>query len=209
MAGCQGRWDFNASRGAVTAVNAPLRRIISRGWNITDDRVSGPAWLDTECYDIRAKASHSVSDGDIARMLQALLAERFHMVAHTESDERPVFALLIDKGGPKIHAYGDCVTVPPAGTDGRILLMVRHMPDLCERIGKVMGRPVIDKTGLNGDYCIVLTYLPFGAGGADPPDPASDIMSALRDQLGVKLESQRAVVEILKVDAIDKVPTGN
>jgi uncharacterized protein (TIGR03435 family) len=60
---------------------------------MTDDRVSGPAWLDSECYDIRAKASNAVADKDLARMLQGLLTERFHMVAHRESDERPVFAL--------------------------------------------------------------------------------------------------------------------
>jgi uncharacterized protein (TIGR03435 family) len=142
-------------------------------------------------------------------MLQGLLTERFHMVAYRDSDERPIFALLVDTGGPKIHTYGDRVQAPPATTDGKILFMVRHMPDLCERIGKVMGRPVIDKTGLDGDYAIILTYLPFGATGSDPSDPASDILSAVRDQLGLRVESQRGTVEILKVDSIDKVPTEN
>ena len=131
------------------------------------------------------------------------------MVAHREPDERPVFALLVDKGGPKMHAYGDHVSVPSSNPDGRILFMVRHLPDLCERIGKVMGRPVIDKTGLTGDYAIILTYLPFGATSSDPSDPASDILSAVRDQLGLKLESQRGAVEILKIDTIEKVPTAN
>lgn len=208
-AACQGRWDFSYSHGALTAENAPLRRIISRAYNMTDDRVSGPAWLDSECYDIRAKASSPVPDKDLVQMLQGLLMERFHMVAHRESDERPIFVLLVDKSGPKIPAYGDHVSVPISNRDGRILFMVRHMPDLCERIGKVMGRPVIDKTGLNGDYAIILTYLPFGAASRDPSDPASDILSAVRDQLGLRLESQRGTVEILKIDTIDKIPTQN
>ena len=61
-AACQGRWNFSASHGTVTAENAPLLRIVSRAYNLTDDRVSGPAWLDSECYDITAKAAGDVTD---------------------------------------------------------------------------------------------------------------------------------------------------
>ena len=87
--------------------------------------------------------------------------------------------------------------------------MARHLADLCERIGKVTGRPVIDKTGLDGDYMIVLTYLPFGSTNSDPSDPASDIFSAVRDQLGLRLQSQRGVLDVLKIESVDKVPTEN
>ena len=200
---CRGRWDFRHSQGRVIAENAPLRRIISRAFNLTDDRVSGPDWLDSTCYDIQAKAPGAVPDPDLMQMLQSLLTERFQMVAHRDSAARPVLALTTDKGGSKLRPYGDGVPVPTL-TDGRIVFMVRHMPDLCERIGKVMGRPVIDKTGLTGDYAIVLAYFPFGA-----PDAETDILTALRDQLGLKVEPQRAPLEILKIEAIEKVPTAN
>ena len=203
-AACQGRWNFSTSHGALTAENAPLLRIISRAYNLTDDRISGPAWLDSECYDIRAKASNNVPDRDLMQMLQSLLEERFHLLARREQEERPIFALLIDKGGLKMKLYGDKTAQSPT-LEGRILFMARHMPDLCERLGKVTGRPVIDKTGLNGDYLIELTYPPLGATDAD----LSTIFSAVRDQLGLKLESQRGVVDTLKIVSIDKVPTGN
>ena len=208
-AGCRGRWDFNASRGMVTAENAPLMRIISRAYNLTDDRVSGPPWLDSECYDIRAKASGNIADRDLMAMLRTLLAERFRLVARRESDERPVFVLVVDKGGSKMQAYGGNKPMPPSANDARILFMARHLPDLCERLGKVTGRPVIDKTGLDGDYLIVLNYLPLGAINGDPSDPASDIISAVRDQLGLRLEPRRGQVEILRIETIDKVPTEN
>jgi uncharacterized protein (TIGR03435 family) len=202
---CQGRWDFRYSHGMVTAENAPLRRIISRAYHMTDDRVTGPAWLDSECYDIRAKASGAVADRELLGMLQRLLAERFHMDAHLESEERPVLALFVDKGGPKLHAYGEEPPALPASRpEGSVLFMVRHMPDLCERIGKVMGRPVVDKTGLTGDYSIVLTYLPLGAAGE-----GADIRSAVREQLGLRVEPQRGAVEILRIDSIEKVATAN
>ena len=206
-AGCRGRWDFSTSHRTVTAENAPLLRIVSRAYNLTDDRVSGPAWLDSECYDITAKAANDATNRDLMAMLQELLENRFHLVAHRELSEGPVLALMVDKGGSKMRPYGDKVSVPPS--NGRILFMARHMPDLCERIGKVTGRTVIDKTGLEGDYMIVLNYLPFGSLNSDPSDADSDIFSAVRDQLGLRLQSQRGVVDLLKIESVDKVPTEN
>jgi uncharacterized protein (TIGR03435 family) len=208
-AACRGRWDFSTSHGTLTVENAPLLRIISRAYNLTDDRVSGPAWIESQCYDIRAKASGNVPDSDLMQMLQVLLKERFHLVAQRESDERPILALVVDKGGSKLHPYGDKVPAAAAGTEGKVLFMARHLPDLCERIGKAAGRPVIDKTGLDGDYLIVLTYDPFNSSDGDASEPASNIVSAVRDQLGLRLEAQRGVVDILKIASVDRVPTGN
>jgi uncharacterized protein (TIGR03435 family) len=206
---CFGRWDFSTSHGTLTAQNAPLLRIISRAYNLTDDRVSGPAWLESQCYDIRAKASKNASDQDLMRMLQTLLRERFHLEARPESAERPIFSLVVDKGGLKLQGYSDSAPPPPANTEGKVLFMARHLPDLCERIGKVTGRPVINKTGLDGDYMIVLTYFPSASLENEAPDSVTDMVTAVRDQLGLRLESQRGVVEILKIAAVDKLPTGN
>jgi uncharacterized protein (TIGR03435 family) len=199
---CRGRWDFVAENGSVTAENAPLLRIISRAYELTDDRVSGPAWLESECYDIRAKASSPVTQRDLMGMLRTLLEERLHLVAHRESNERPVFALLPDRGGVKISEDGDGYPVPEV-RDGRVLFMARTLYDLCERLGKVAGRPVIDKTGLTGKYVIVLTYSPLDSANSE------DIFTAVREQLGLRLVSQRAPLDVLKVDSLDKVPTVN
>jgi uncharacterized protein (TIGR03435 family) len=116
---------------------------------------------------------------------------------------------VVDKGGSKLHPYGAKIPNPPPAVDGRVLFMARHMPDLCERLGKVSGRPVIDKTGLDGDYLIVLTYALFDSTDGNPSDAASDIFSAVRNQLGLKLEAQRGVVDILKIAGIEKIPTEN
>lgn len=209
IAGCRGRWDFSASRGAVYAENAPLLRIVSRAYNLTDDRVSGPAWMESECYDIQAKAAGEVPDRDLMPMLRKLLQERFHLVAHFESDDRPSFALVLDTGGSKLRAYGEKSSAPPSKNHGGVLFMARRLLDLCERIGKVTGRPVVDMTGLDGDYLIELTYLPFGSTNADPSDPAPDIFSAVREQLGLRLQSQKGAMDVLKIDSVDKVPTEN
>jgi uncharacterized protein (TIGR03435 family) len=209
-AGCIGRWDFRASHGTLSAENAPLLRIVSRAFELTDDRVSGPGWLDSQCYDIQAKSSRDAPN--LMPMLQMLLKERFHLVARRESEERPVYALVIDKGGSKLRPYGEKAPAPPVTpvtSDGKVLFLARHLPDLCERLGKVTGRPVIDKTGLTGDYMIALTYLPSVSMASDSSDSAFDIFSAVREQLGLRLEAQRGIVEVLKIDSIDKIPTGN
>jgi uncharacterized protein (TIGR03435 family) len=87
--------------------------------------------------------------------------------------------------------------------------MARHLPDLCERLGSVTGRPVIDKTGLDGDYQIELAYLANAAVEIDPADPVEGIFSAVRNQLGLRLEPRRATVDVVRIESIDKVPTAN
>jgi len=208
VAACRGRWDFRVSHGTLIADNAPLRRIISRAYRLTDDRVSGPTWIDSECYDIIAKAPGDIPDRDVMPMLQALLTDRFRLVAQRESNERPVFALVVDGSGTKLRPYGARVTVP--SSDNRTaIFMGRHLTDLCERLGMVTGRPVIDKTGLDGDYQIELAYRPFDSTTSDSSDPSLDVFSAVRNQLGLRLDPQRGIVDILKIQSIDKIPTEN
>jgi uncharacterized protein (TIGR03435 family) len=119
-------------------------------------------------------------------MLRTLLKERFHLIA-----ERSV------------------APTPPI-TDGKMLFMAKHLADLCERLSKVLGRPVVDKTGLDEAYMIVLTYQTSGTTNTgEATDPASDIFAAVRDQLGLRLEAQRGTVDYLKIDRIQKIPTEN
>ena len=189
-------------------------RIISRAFNLTDDRVSGPEWINSECYDIRAKAaSNQSSEQDLMSMLQNLLNERFQLEAHYQKGARPVFNLVIDGGGVKMRPDGENVSVPPRA-EGQILFMAKTLHDLCERLGKVAGRPVVDKTGLHGKYVIVLTYSRGLTGGAAAdaaalPEPSSDIFSAVRDQLGLRLVAGREPVDVLKIDKVEKIPTAN
>ena len=206
---CMGRWDFRTSHGALTAENAPLLRILSRAYNLTDDRVSGPAWLDQACYDIRAKASPNASESEVMAMLRILLKERFHLAAQIESAERPALVLVIDKEGSKLLPYGDPKAVSPNVEEGKTLFMVRHMPDLCERLGKITGKPVIDRTGLTGDYMISFSYTPYVAPDGASSEDSADIYQVIRTQLGLRLEPQRVPVEILKVSSVDKIPAGN
>ena len=206
---CQGRWDFTAVHGSVDAENAPLRRIISRAYNLTDDRVIGPSWIESQCYDIKAKSSlKGATHDDLMSMLQSLLKERMHLGAHLDSEERPVFDLLTEKAGAKMPPDGAKVEVPPIN-GGKVLFMAKTLSDLCERLGIVTGRPVVDKTGLQGKFVIVLTYLPLGLANGDSADSSFDVFSAVREQLGLRLEPHHELLEVLNIDAIDKLPATN
>ncbi|MDE3196396.1 MAG: TIGR03435 family protein [Acidobacteriota bacterium] len=206
---CAGPWNFAVSYGTVTARNAPLLRIISRAYNLTDDQVKGPSWLDSRCYDINAKTSGTTGDAELMAMLRALLRERLHLQAHIESEARPVYLLSIDKGGIRMPAEGGEIPPPPIPGDGRVLFMAKTLKDLCERLGKVTGRPVVDRTGLQGKFIIALTYAPYDSANADANGPRADIFSAVRDQLGLRLEPGVANAAILKVDAVQKLPEAN
>ena len=82
--------------------------------------------------------------------------------------------------------------------------MIDRINDLLDRY--VLPLPV---RFLTFRFVIVLTYLPFGSTTSDPSDSTSDIVSAVREQLGLRLQSQRGVVDVLKIESVDKVPTEN
>ena len=167
-------------------------------------------------------------------MVQDLLADRFGLKVHTETKDLPVYALVIAKGGPKLKEASD--TAPPIidgppGADkkvgamrGQMIRMGRGQLTgqsmavnmLINQLSTVLGRNVIDRTGLTGRYDVDLKWAPEeGQGGLfrgpDGPAPEASsgesgpsLFTAIQEQLGLKLESQKGPVEIVAVDHIEK-----
>ena len=138
-------------------------------------------------------------------MLRALLEERFKLTTHRETKESQGYALVVAKGGPKLKpasASPGQNAVYPGGLQGAVsrsgLARLRHWPD-------PSGRPVIDKTGIQGNYDIQLTYARDGTTDSSRPS----IFTAIQEQLGLKLESQKIPIEMLVIDRCDRVPTEN
>lgn len=186
----------------------PNRRQILGGppWAGQDRRIDNPA---TRRFDIDAKA-----EGDATRtmdefrpMLRSLLAERFHLIVHTEKRDTRVYALVIDKGGIKLRE-----SAPGAKTDAhmngahRIVATATTIKFLIDGFNEVAGvdRPVIDRTGLAGKYDFTLEWSPPD----EPTGVAPDIYTAIRDQLGLRLVPQNAPVEYLVIDHAE-MPTEN
>jgi uncharacterized protein (TIGR03435 family) len=157
-------------------------------------------------------------------MLVALIEDRFQLKIHRETKEMPVYALVVAKNGTKLKAN--------AGEPGPRLRMGRGQLNgtkvplkmLVQQLAQQLGRPVVDKTGLTGDYDFTLTWTPQpgeggamfagpgGPGGPEGPPPSDpdgpSIFAAIQEQLGLKLESDKGPVEILVLDQVEK-PTEN
>jgi uncharacterized protein (TIGR03435 family) len=203
-----------------TAQNIPIRLTIALMYKIPLRQVEGgPGWLDTERFDIEARADGRHSIDDLHTMYQNLLADRFGLRFHHDIREGNIYALTIDPSGlklkPNTSPENDKIPVlgPPAHTRGIRVPMV-YLTWLLSQILQNDGRPVVDQTGLTGNYDFLLSYRPIL-----PPDAPADalppedrdlptLFDALRTQLGLRLTATRGPVDHLVIDHIEK-PTPN
>jgi len=167
----------------------------------------GPDWvkMGDDRFNLEAKAEDpaKATEAQLFQMMQALLAERFHLKFHRETREMPGYALVVGKNGPKLKeaAGEDFVEKWERGpSQGPNTLTVRRytMARLAERLA-VFGDPVMDETKLTGAYDFTLSW-----------DEAEGplLTTALQQQLGLKLESQKVPVSFFIVESAQK-PTEN
>ena len=144
-------------------------------------------------------------------MLQRLLDERFKLKLHHESREFPVYALMIDKRGSKVRPSATPGPYKFSARDGHGVGTSVTMALFANRLSKEVGRPVVDFTGLTGQFDLTLDWKPETV-QPERSDAASDrpsIFSALPEQLGLKLEPRKISLDVLVVDAAVKVPVAN
>jgi uncharacterized protein (TIGR03435 family) len=170
-------------------------------------------------FDLAATAGKAVSQDEIKRMIGPLLTERFHLQFHRETRELPVYALVQGKGGPKFKQPGD--SGPPSirlKGQGVISFQNWTMENLADWLTRMPGMvPVVDRTGLAGSFSFEGNLLGVdSSAGIDETKKAmmeggalGTLRSTLPDQLGLKLESQKAQLEMIVIDNADRVPTGN
>jgi uncharacterized protein (TIGR03435 family) len=169
------------------------------GWQL----VGGPVWRDTDPFEIIAKAPGDAAPapGQRRQMLQSLLEDRFKLRVHREMRAAPVYALLVAKNGPKLRKS---TAADPSWSIGGNEMMFRKqtIESLAQRLSESagLGRPVLDKTALSGEWDFTLNFMP------NPPLDSNvpDVFTALQEQLGLKLESQKAAVEHLIIDHAER-----
>jgi bla regulator protein blaR1 len=215
------RTGVGTDPGRLTIRNASLKFCIEWAYGVKDYQVSGPDWLDSDRFDIVAKAGVLALEDRLRLMLRALLADRFKLALHRETKELPVYALTVVKDGVKIHEVSAGMSKSRGGRghlSGQKVSMLEFADLLTRGAPRDIDRPVIDRTGLKGVFDITLDWMPASAGplgeaaegrGAIEAVPGPDIFRALQQQLGLKLESQKGPVEILVIDHAEKVPTAN
>jgi uncharacterized protein (TIGR03435 family) len=245
-----GRGGNAPEPGRFRAVNITLRFLIANAYLLTPGesvtRIFGaPNWIDSESFDVEAKAEGNPSPDRMRLMLQSLLADRFKLALHHETRQLPVYALVLAKPGKmglQLKPHSDdakCVDpdakaaptrprpgdplpafcgefamfgAPPslreAGNKITIAMLV-------EQLSNFVDRPIVDRTGLTGTYDATLEFaFAFKQGGApdgtanamipsDPSGPPS-IFTALQEQLGLKLESQKGPADVLVIDHVEE-----
>jgi uncharacterized protein (TIGR03435 family) len=191
------------SPNGFSGKNVSLKQLIVEAYQVQPFQVTGgPNWLDTSEYDVEAKTDGNASRTQVQAMLQALLTERFGLSLHRELRELKTYELVLEKGGSKLK---------PGDADMRQfcnLLAVKlsiHVMDDPTKPGMASGPPVpvIDKTGLTGTY-----QFPDDV----TPEPGADMFTLWQHKLhdlGLKMESRKAAVEVLVVDRAEKVPVSN
>jgi bla regulator protein BlaR1 len=202
-------------------------------YNVPDDQFEGiPKWAKIERFDIVAKVNaadvtelHKITRAQRSIMLQALLADRFKLRIHFHPKELPVYGLVIAKNGPKLEEAkpgtgaregskkaGDLKQGPGSLSiaPGQLRGQAADMWALKAVLTQILGRTVLDKTGLKGNYNFELNWTPEeDRTVSDVPTQSADdshgpsIFTALQEQLGLTLESQKGPVEVLVIDQVE------
>ena len=205
--------------------NMPLEDMVQWAFGrFLSDEIGGlPEWTKHERYDVTAK----VSDADVAAfrkvidpverapMLQKILVDRFHLKFHYETKELPVYTLVIGKDGirmteiqPEISPNG----MKDAGRRhvgrGLIQSFGQPMKPLVNQLTIELRRVVVDRTGLKGFYNFTLRWAPDDGAPPEGDVAAPSIFTAVQEQLGLKLESVKAPVQVLVIDNLER-PSAN
>ena len=214
------QWKFAISGTRLNIESYTLFGLIKEAYKLENYQIqtdgASPLLLSTEIlYDIVAKAEgdSTPTRDDFRQMLQTLLATRFQLKIHRAPKEMPVYALVVGKNGTKFHASvpdaDPLIRVSFTGTNNEYALLTMPkttMEGLADMIGLVQGRPVLDKTGLTGTWDIKLFSTPEYKmnRGPEPNSGELSILTAVQQQLGLRLEPQKGSVEVLVVDHVEK-----
>ncbi|MGA3019966.1 MAG: TIGR03435 family protein [Bryobacteraceae bacterium] len=204
---------INTKPGLLTARNATLKQLIRGAYALENYQISGgPGWADSAGFDVDAKSTDGAGRDQLLLMLQALLADRFQLRFHHQKKELAGYDLVVGKGGPKFHVLKPGGDSGPGKTDHMRLKNLASLATYLTRLSS--DQPVIDKTGLTGQFDIDLDISKIAqeaAPGEQTADPIATrermfqaTANALPDELGLKLVPARAPVEIFVIDHVEK-----
>ena len=207
-----------ASRGngSYSASNVALKSVIANAYEVRIFQIEGgPDWLTSERFDIIARGREGTPDRLRSAMLRALLAERFKLAAHFETREQQVYALVLARSdgrpGPQLKPS------PPSAGGAKSGLVTTSVDNGVARIqgsrvpldnfalvlsSSVFSRRVIDRTGLGGEFDLDLRFTPESSPAVAPEFPS--IFAAVQEQLGLRLQSERAPVPVLVIDSVQR-----
>jgi len=204
-----------SGHGRIDGERVTLLRCILGAYHVSPRQViGGPPWLDTDRFEIAAKADHRTEDDEeLMIMLRALLAERFQLALHRETRTMDALVLEVVKNGPKLEkSSGTGANSNTSGSHGALNATDTPMATLAEVLSRTIGSPVVNGTNLDGAYNFKLTWNPEAdrplKPGEAPADNGPNLFTALQQQLGLRLQARKLPVEVLVIDRAEK-PAAN
>ncbi len=200
----------------VRVTNALLLRLITLAYTVTETQTAdAPAWVSQERWDIQAKSldlPEKPTPEQVIPLVQALLQERFGLKVHREPRPQSVYRLVVDRGGPKIKRSAEQnpggANTNQSASGVRIKAERLNMEELGRTLTRRLDRQVVDRTGLDGFFDFELSWVPDLAVPADGDTAGATVFTAIREQLGLRLEAAKEPVEVLVIDAVSH-PTDN
>jgi uncharacterized protein (TIGR03435 family) len=195
--------------GTLRMQDVSVDTCIKWAYGVQYSQISGPAWIDSDKFDITAKADNPATEEQMKRMLQTLLADRFKLSFHHDGKELKAFVLTVAKGGAKVHPAAD-PDAKPFRQNSANGTVVRSMTiqEFGDFISGPLQMPVVDETGLAGKYDFALDFTPYLPDaknmGPDRPDTAIILMAAMEGELGIKMETRKTQVEVMVIDHVEK-----
>jgi uncharacterized protein (TIGR03435 family) len=222
-----GNVTTNTSGDSFSATNVSLKMLLEDAYGIKQDLIYGlTGWANSDRFDIRAK----IVEPDLAllrkltpkqrrAMLQTLLIDRFQLKVHIETKALPVYEMVVAKDGPKFKSSlsegsPDDKSLNGVGRGGMMVQnteLTGHaiaLTSLADVLANQLHRTVIDKTGLTGQYDLLLKWTADDGTDASPDSSTPSIFTALQEQLGLRLQSSRGPVDTLVVDHVE-MPSEN
>ncbi len=218
-----GRFSLLVNRsGMMNTTSTSVSDLIKFAYDLHPRQITkGPAWLESEKFDVTAKPDTAgiPNPAQLKMMVQKLLKERFELTFHNEKKELSVYAITVAKTGPKLTKNDSGGNLPGFGP-GRGNFLVRNstIAEFASVLqANILEQPVVDQTGLGATrYDFTLKWTPdpsqsqIGGPAPAPPPPADgadvppDIFAAFQQQLGLKLESTKAPVDVMVIDRLEK-----
>jgi uncharacterized protein (TIGR03435 family) len=201
--------------GRFTALNQGLDVLIRLAYGLREYQLEGPVWLHGTRYDIVATTSSPQPRPVQLAMLRNLLAERFRLTLHCRTKTLPVYFLVVGKNGSKLKPMEQSLPVPfelysnfhmaPVAGGGTELRGYGNLGQLSDFLSRLVERPVVDRTGIEGAFDLRLFCAIDGFPGSDT---SPSVFDALQSQLGLKLEARTSPLDITVVDHVEK-PSAN
>jgi uncharacterized protein (TIGR03435 family) len=228
------RIGMSTDQGMLRYTNVSVQDMIRVAYRVKDFQIDGPDWLNGSRFDVTAKFPAGATEDQVPEMLQTLLADRFKLLLHRGTKERPIYALLAAKDGPKLKAAEVQTSAPGGGGQRRGMGITMDsgglhleaqsatVSQVSELLARFTERPIVDMTGIQGQYEFDLVFTPEkmpnvartmpppggDTGGNSQAEQAPSVFDAVQ-KYGLRLDARKGPIEMLTIDHVEKTPTEN